>query len=649
MTTTAWSQPPLAEVDGKDARLADVLRDMNGSPINVHRLMANHPELLRAWWPFRIHAVTGGELGARRTEIVVLVTADAMQNAYEWDSHVDRGLAAGLTSTEIAAIQSHGGRWAPADALLIDMVRALTDRHRIPPALLERAKAHYSPREVMDVIFVHGAYVTLGGLLNSWPVPLDDEVATRLEARGEDVEAVRFDAPKRWQTAPASGSTGARSSAVIHRSPGHAYPLAVSAEGMTITDADGRTYLDMSGGAAVSCLGHGHPNVVAAIRRQADRLAFAHTAFFTNESQEQLGRRIAGRFGEEGAAVCFLSGGSEANETALKMAWQYWAARGKPEKKVVISREHSYHGNTFIALSVSGNPGRRRASAAPLIDWPRIAPCYAYREQRAGESGEDYAVRAADELEAAILERGADNVAAFLCEPVVGSSLGVVPAVPGYLARVRDICDRHDVLLILDEVMSGCGRTGRYFAHEADGVVPDLVTLAKGIGAGYMPLAAVVARERVAGQLRKAGFAHGHTYIGHAIACAAGLAVFDTIESERLLERTQRMGVRLRDRCREAFGDHPNVGDVRGRGLFVGLELVADRDSKRGFAGVTGLPDRLRNGAMARGLLCYPGSVEIDGATVPHIMLAPPMIVEEEHIEQCMAVLEDLFADELPR
>ncbi|MEJ2089705.1 MAG: aminotransferase class III-fold pyridoxal phosphate-dependent enzyme, partial [Gammaproteobacteria bacterium] len=279
---------------------------------------------------------------------------------------------------------------------------------------------------------------------------------------------------------------------VFYRAPGRRYPLAVSANGVWITDSDGTRYLDMSGGAAVSILGHGHPDVIAAVKAQLETLAFAHTRFFTNEPQEALAAVLAGRFGAQGARIYFTSGGSEANETALKVAWQYWAARDRPEKKVVISRDHAYHGNTFGALSVSGNVGRRRASAAPLVDWPRIPACYAYRERRLEESVEAYGERVADCLDAAIVECGSERVAAFILEPVVGSSLGVVPAVPGYLERVRAICDRHEVLLIADEIMCGSGRTGRFFAHEHDGVLPDIATLAKGLGGGYQPLAATV-------------------------------------------------------------------------------------------------------------------------------------------------------------
>ena len=438
---------------------------------------------------------------------------------------------------------------------------------------------------------------------------------------------------------PESRRDGSIAGSVFYRIPGHRYPVAVAAKGVTITDRSGKTYLDMSGGAAVSCVGHGHPDVLAAIKSQLDSLAFAHTAFFTNEPQEELACRLTARFGETGSCVYFGSSGSEANETALKLAWQYWAARGQADKKIIISREHSYHGNTFGALSASGNESRRRASAAPLLEWPRIPACYEFRERRPGEASEAYGCRAADCLEAAIARCGAHQVAAFICEPVVGSSLGVVAAAPGYLARVREICNRYGVLLIADEVMCGSGRTGDYFAHSYDGVRPDIVTLAKGIGGGYQPLAAVVLGNQVATTLSDAGFSHGHTYIGHAAACAAGVAVQKVIDRDDLLPKTKSMGTRLLAVLRESVGDHPMVGDIRGRGLFAAIEFVHDRQSRAGFENGGQLPTRLRLAAMDEGLLCYPGGFWMNQEFVPHILLAPPMIVEEKHLLSCAEIM----------
>lgn len=429
-------------------------------------------------------------------------------------------------------------------------------------------------------------------------------------------------------------------SSVLYRSPSTDYPTAVQSRGMYITDSAGKQYLDMSGGAAVSCVGHGHPRVLAAIQEQLSSMAFAHTAFFTNRPQEELASRLGARFGDPAARVYFLSGGSEANETALKMAWQYWTARGLPDKKIIISREHSYHGNTLGVLSVSGNTARRRASAAPLLDWPRISPCYSFRDREQSETMEQYVARISNELESAITGVGADRVAAFICEPVVGSSLGVVAAEPGYLGRIRDICDRHKVLMIADEIMCGSGRTGSYFAFQHDRIRPDIATLAKGIGGGYQPLAATVISGKIAQTLQESGFAHGHTCIGHATACAAGVAVQEVLDEEKLLERTQRMGERFQELLLERFGDHPLVGDIRGRGLFRGLELVSDQASRRGFKDGGKLPGQLLLAAMEAGLICYPGGITIDGAMLPHIILAPPLILEEQHMLECLDRLE---------
>ena len=437
-------------------------------------------------------------------------------------------------------------------------------------------------------------------------------------------------------------------SRVLYRSPRRVYPVAAQAAGMTITDTAGRHYLDMSGGAAVSSVGHAHPAVISALQQQLQALAYAHTAFFTNEPQEQLASRLCDRFGDPDARVYFLSGGSEANETALKLAWQYWAARGRPGKKIIISREHSYHGNTFGALSASGNEQRRRASAAPLVEWPRIPPCYEYRERGGDESSESYARRAASYLEEAITAAGSEHIAAFIAEPIVGSSLGVVPAAAGYFRRVREICDRHEVLLIADEVMCGSGRSGRYFAFEHEPVRPDIVTLAKGIGGGYQPLAAAILSATVAGVLEQSGFAHGHTYIGHPVACAAGLAIQDVIDDEELLPKARKLGAVLADMLQQSLGRHAHVGDIRCRGLFAGIELVSDRDTRSGFENAGDIAERLRQAAMEQCLICYPSSILLDGKTVPHVMLAPPLIAREADLEEGVARLARSIDQVLP-
>ena len=434
-------------------------------------------------------------------------------------------------------------------------------------------------------------------------------------------------------------------SSVFYRDLGHEYPVAVRGEGMYLYSESGDQYLDMSGGAAVSCLGHGHEVVVAAVRDQVGNLAFAHTAFFTNKSQEGLAERLASRFGEKGARIYFTSGGSEANETALKLVWQYWEALGCAEKTIVISRQFSYHGNTLGVLSVTGNLSRRAHYERLLYDWPRISPCYAYRHQNAGESDDEYGLRAAGELEQAIEKIGAENVAAFIAEPVVGATLGAVPAVDGYFRAIRRICDKHDVLLIADEVMCGCGRTGSFFAHEQDDVLPDIVTMAKGLGGGYQPIAATLSKGHIVDSIASlpGGFTHGHTYIGHATACAAGVAVQRCLDEQDLLSNVVAMGDEFFGVLQSALGDHPNVGDIRGRGLFAGIEIVADRETKEPFPAEDEIAPRLKAAAMDARLICYPAAGSVDGKRGAHILLAPPFIVESKHLDELAGKLGTIF------
>ncbi len=436
-------------------------------------------------------------------------------------------------------------------------------------------------------------------------------------------------------------------SSVFYRGVTQTYPTAKKSDGMYIFDHTGKQYLDMSGGAAVSCLGHGHPRVVQALCDQIKTMSFAHTAFFSNEPQEKLADILASKFGEPGAKVYFTSGGSEANETALKLVWQYWRAKGQPGRKKIISRTHSYHGNTLGTLSASGNLPRRRVMGDVLIDWPRIDPCYAYRYQQDNESDADYGVRAANALDAKIREEGADTIAAFIAEPVVGASLGVVPAAPGYFKHIREICDAHGILLIADEIMCGTGRTGTFFAHEQEGFLPDIVTLAKGIAGGYQPLAVTLARRHVHETFVQtgAGFSHGHTYVGHASACAAGLAVVQTIDDENLLQNVNSVGGYMQTALEEAFADRPYVGDIRGRGLFRAIEFVADRQSKKPFADELKITGRLKQASMKHGLICYPGGGSMRDMLGSHILFAPPFIAKTEHIDQLIGKLSLMFED----
>jgi adenosylmethionine-8-amino-7-oxononanoate aminotransferase len=428
---------------------------------------------------------------------------------------------------------------------------------------------------------------------------------------------------------------------VFYRQPRQAYPVAVAGDGIALIDRDGRRYLDASGGAAVSCLGHGHPRVIAALKAQAEQLAYAHTSFFTSEPAERLADHLIEAAPAGIDQVYFVSGGSEAVEAALKMARQYFVEIGQPERRRFIARRQSYHGNTLGALAVGGNAWRRQQFEPLLTEVAHVSPCYPYRWRAAGESDADYVARLAAELEATVERLGPETVIGFIAEPVVGATLGAVPALPGYFEAVRAVCDRHGMLLILDEVMCGMGRTGTLFACEQDGVRPDLVTIAKGLGAGYQPIGATLVAAKIFAAIRDGSgfFQHGHTYMGHPLACAAALAVQATIAEEQLLGRVRLQGTRLRALLDQRFGDHPHVGEVRGRGLLQGLEFVLDRATKQPFDPQHRLHARIKSAAMARGLLCYPMGGTIDGREGDHLLLAPPFIVTDDELGEIVARL----------
>lgn len=430
---------------------------------------------------------------------------------------------------------------------------------------------------------------------------------------------------------------------VFHRHLHHQPPVAVSAQGMFLRDASGRDYLDASGGAAVSALGHGHPEVIAAMHAQIDQLAYAHTSFFTTQVAEELADELVRTAPAGMEHVYFVSGGSEAVEAALKMARQYFVEIGQPQRTQFIARRQSYHGNTLGALAVGGNAWRREPFAPILVPATHVAPCYAYREQQADESAEQYGLRLARELEEAIVAQGADRVIAFVAETVGGATAGVLTPVPGYFKAVRAVCDRYGVLLILDEVMCGMGRTGTLYACEHEGVVPDLVTVAKGLGGGYQPVGAVLAQARIVGAMSRGSgfFQHGHTYLGHPVACAAALAVQRVIQRDGLLAKVRDDGEALGAMLREAFGAHPHVGDIRGRGFFWGIELVAERAGKTPFDPALQLHARIKKDAMARGLLVYPMGGTVDGQRGDHVLLAPPFIASRAHLQQIVSLLAD--------
>ncbi|HZM36325.1 MAG TPA: aspartate aminotransferase family protein [Burkholderiales bacterium] len=430
---------------------------------------------------------------------------------------------------------------------------------------------------------------------------------------------------------------------VFHRDPRLSYPVAVRGEGAYIFDRDGKRYLDASGGAAVSCLGHSDRAVTEAIRRQLEKLPFAHTSFFTNEPMEALADALIARAPKSFDKVYFVSGGSEAIEAALKLARQYFVEKGEPQRSHLVARRQSYHGNTLGALAVGGNQWRRKQFEPLLIGATHVSPCYPYRDRVAGESDAAYVDRLGKELEEKVLQLGRDRVIAFVAETVAGATLGAVPPVPGYFRRVREICDRHGMLLILDEVMCGMGRTGTLWAFEQEGVVPDLVTIAKGLGAGYQPIGAVLVSRKISEAIQGGSgfFQHGHTYIGHAAACAGALAVQKRLHEDGALARVSPLGNSLERKLRKAFGDHPHVGDIRGRGLFWGLELVEDRATKTPFDPKLRMHARVKRAALQAGLMCYPMGGTIDGARGDHVLLAPPFIAEDRQLEELVDKLSE--------
>lgn len=441
-----------------------------------------------------------------------------------------------------------------------------------------------------------------------------------------------------------------KSAHVFPRSTAADMPVAVSGDGPFIVDKTGKTYLDACGGAAVSCLGHSNAAVIDAVKAQLDRIPFAHTGFFTSEPAEELAELLVARAPEGIGRVYFVSGGSEATEASLKLARQYHLERGQGERRHVIARWQSYHGNTLGALSAGGNRWRR-AQFEPLLvgAMHHIAPCHAWRWREVGESDFDYGQRVANELETKILDLGPETVAAFMAEPVVGATMGAVPSVSGYFKRIREICDKYGVLLILDEVMCGMGRTGTLFACEQDDVRPDMIAVAKGLGAGYQPIGALLVSDEIYGAIADGSgmFQHGHTYIGHPAACAAGVAVMKEIDRLDLMANVQKQGRALIDLLKARFGNHPHVGDIRGRGLFIGLEFVADRGTREAFDPSSKLHAKIKSAAMQAGLMCYPTGGTIDGERGDHVLLAPPYIVDEEHLHLIVDRLEAAVAGSL--
>jgi len=428
---------------------------------------------------------------------------------------------------------------------------------------------------------------------------------------------------------------------VLHRAIHKKYPVAAKSAGIRITDETGKQYIDASGGAAVSCLGHGHPDVLAAMHKQLDTLAYAHTSFFTTRVAEELADHLIAHAPRGMSNVFFCGSGSEAIEACLKMARHYFVEKGERQRTKFISRRQSYHGITLGALSVGGRFKDRAPFAEMLFDVQHVSPCFEYRDRRPDETPEAYGERLAAELETKIIELGPRNVAAFVAETVSGATLGCATAVPGYFKRVREVCDRYGVLLILDEVMSGMGRTGTLHACEQEGIAPDLMAIAKGLGGGFAPIGAMLVSKHVFDAVSAASgaFPHSQTYVGHPLACAAGLAVQTVIQRDNLLANVQKQGAYLERRLSERFGNHHHIGDLRGRGLFRGVEIVEDRASKKPFDPALKLHARLKQTAMDHGLMIYPMGGTDEGKAGDHILLAPPFIVTERDVDEIVDIL----------
>lgn len=419
-------------------------------------------------------------------------------------------------------------------------------------------------------------------------------------------------------------------------------PTIASGKGCYLIDRDGKQYFDGSGGAAVSCLGHGDPEVTDAIKQQLDNIAYAHTSFFTSQQAEDLADLLIKHAPGKLDRVYFVSGGSEAVEAALKLARQYFLECGQEKRHRVIARQQSYHGNTLGALATGGNQWRREPFSPLMIETSHISPCYEYRGRSSSESAYEYGQRVANELETEIQRLGPETVMAFVAEPVVGATLGAVAPVEGYYKRIREICDQYGILLILDEVMCGMGRTGTLFACEQEDVSPDIMTIAKGLGAGYQTIGAMMCSSTIYEAIENGSgfFQHGHTYLAHPTACAAGLAVTKAIIDRGLIERVNDMGAKLKNALNAQFGQHSHIGDIRGRGLFIGMEIVADRASKEPFSPEKQINKHIKKASFEAGLACYPMGGTIDGKQGDHILLAPPFIISDEQIDEVVGKLD---------
>ena len=446
-------------------------------------------------------------------------------------------------------------------------------------------------------------------------------------------------------------STATRTTPLFSRNLRKQYPIAVRGEGCWIIDADGRRYLDASGQAAVVSIGHGVEEIGRAMAEQSSKIAFAHTTQFHSEPAEKLAARVLaiapGNF-QNGARVYFTSGGSEATETAIKLARQYFIEMKLPSRYRVVSRKQSYHGSTLGAMSVSGNVGRRAPYAPMISEWGHIAPCFCYHCPF-GKTYPECNLACAEDLDAFLRSNDPSTVAAFLFEPVVGATLGAAPAVEGYTERVAEICRKHGILVIADEVMTGMGRTGKPFASSHWGLEPDIILTGKGVAGGYAPLGAVLIAPHIVEVFEKgtAAFMHGFTYQAHPVATAAGNAVFDYLEANRLFDRVTPAGQSLR-KALAKLESHPHVGPVRGLGLLQGMEFVKDKRTREPFPKEAGIAEKIRQAALEKNVLVYPGQGTVDGTRGDHLLLAPPFIIQAEECALIADALQFALAKVFP-
>lgn len=433
---------------------------------------------------------------------------------------------------------------------------------------------------------------------------------------------------------------------LIHRHCHHVPPTVKNGQGIYLYDQNGKRYLDACGGAAVSNLGHNNQKIKNAMMRQMEALPFAHSGFFTTDVAEKLADTLVSVSPSSLNHVYLVSGGSEAVESALKLARQYYLEKGQGSKSQFIARQQSYHGNTLGALGVGGNEWRRAPFRPLLKTTHHISPCYPYRDRLESESEFEYGQRVANELENKILEVGAENVMAFVAETVVGATAGALVPVEGYFTRIREICSQYDVLLILDEVMCGVGRTGSFYAFEQEGIVPDIVTVAKGLGGGYQPIGAAIASSQIYRTIANGSgyFQHGHTFNAHPMACAAALATINEIVEGNRVSDVQVTSDLLFEKLNEAFSDHPNIGDIRGRGLFIGIEFVEDKKTKTPFSSNSQLEKKVKKMAMEEGLMCYPMKGTIDGQNGHHVLLAPHFIMTQPQVSELVEKLQATFS-----